>query len=153
MDTEDIGDWVWETLVDLAKIAPLGTLVAAIVAFVAYRGTVKQKRDADNRNAWWSRVQWAIDASLSDDEQTRATGMAAVAEMQDSEWATDADQALLKVMAAAVRDETVKAIAQQAAETADSEVDEEGMPIGETPPMGENETGEGDSSESSAGHR
>jgi hypothetical protein len=116
-DWSGLGDWIWASLLGLAAIAPLGTFLAVVVAYISYlqkvradRRALGQKTEADNRNAWWSRVQWAIDAALSDDEQRRATGMAAIEQMQDSELATDADQELLAAMANAVLDETVEAL-------------------------------------------
>ncbi|MFL4479341.1 hypothetical protein ACIPUB_13820 [Paeniglutamicibacter sp. ORCA_105] len=107
MELHAIGDWIWASLQELSGIAPLGALLAVIVAYFSYRGTVRQKTLADNRNAWWNRAQWAIDAALSYGEQRRATGMAAIEQMQDSELATTADQALLAAMADAVVDETL----------------------------------------------
>ena len=147
LDLNGIGDWWWGTFVNLAKVAPLGTFLTAIVAFLAYRGTLKQKRDADNRNAWWNRVQWAIDASLSNEDQTRATGMAAIVEMQDSEWATSADQNLLLVMATAVRDETVQDIEEEGQSDGD---DEYPHPIGQRPSVGDNGITEGGTDEQPA---
>lgn len=108
MDLNTFGDWIWASLQQLSGVAPLGTLLAVLVAYFSYRGTIQQKSLADNRNAWWNRVQWAIDAALSDDEQRRATGMAAIEQMQDSELATVADQALLAAMANAIVDETLE---------------------------------------------
>lgn len=108
MDLNAVGDWIWASLQNLSSVAPLGALLAVVVAYFSYRGTIRQKTLADNRNAWWSRVQWAIDAALSNDEQRRATGMVAIEEMQDSELATVTDQALLAAMANAIVDETIE---------------------------------------------
>lgn len=47
-------------------------------------------------------------AEQSDDEHRRATGLAAIEQMQDSKLATVADQALLAAMASAVVDETLQ---------------------------------------------
>lgn len=108
MNLNAVGDWIWASLQNLSSIAPLGTLLAVVVAYFSYRGTIRQKTLADNRNAWWNRVQWAIDAALSDDEQRRATGMAAIEQMQDSELATIPDQAFLAAMANAIVDEALE---------------------------------------------
>lgn len=117
MDWNEVGDWLWTSLLGLSAIAPLGTFLAVLVAYFSYlqkaradRKAIEQKTEADNRNAWWNRVQWAIDAALSDDEQRRATGMAAIEQMQDSELATIADQELLAAMAYAVLEETLEAL-------------------------------------------
>lgn len=134
MDLNAVGDWIWLSLKNLSSVAPLGTLLAVVVAYFSYRGTIRQKTLADNRNAWWNRVQWAIDAALSDDEQRRATGMAAIEEMQDSELATAADQALLAAMANAIVDETLEEL----------ETEEESPDlVVENPPVSDNETSEG----------
>jgi hypothetical protein len=135
MDVNAVGDWIWLSLKNLSSVAPLGTLLAVVVAYFSYRGTIQQKTLADNRNAWWNRVQWAIDAALSDDEQRRATGMAAIEEMQDSELATAADQALLAAMANAIVDETLEEL----------ETEEESSPdlVVENPPVSDNENSEG----------
>lgn len=85
------GDWIWASVQQLSTVAPLGTLLAVIVGYVSYRGTVRQKARSDDRNAWWSRVQWAMDAALSDDEQRRSTGLAALEQMQDSRLADSQD--------------------------------------------------------------
>jgi hypothetical protein len=134
MDLNAVGDWIWVFLQNLSSIAPLGTLLAVLVAYFSYRGTIRQKTLADNRNAWWSRVQWAIDAALSDDEQRRATGMAAIEEMQDSELATVADQALLAAMANAIVDETLEELETD---------DEPPELVAENPPVSDNENSEG----------
>lgn len=68
------GDWVWQSLVMLAGIAPLGTFIVAIVALVTYR----TKKAADRRGVWWQRAEWAIDHALSADPQTRSAGLAAM---------------------------------------------------------------------------
>ena len=93
------GDWVWQSLQQLSTVAPLGTLLAVMVGYFSYRGTIRQKTLADNRSSWWNRVQWAIDASLSEDKQRRVTGLAALGQMQDSPLADAADQVLLTAMA------------------------------------------------------
>jgi hypothetical protein len=88
MDWNALGDWMWQTLLDLALLAPLGTLMTVVIAYIAYvqrstadRLTLQQKTEADNRNAWWSRVQWVIDAGLSDDRQRRTAGMVAIEQL------------------------------------------------------------------------
>lgn len=57
MDWNALGDWLWLSLRNLSDIAPLATLLAVVIAFLSYRGTLKQKTQSDDRNAWWSRVQ------------------------------------------------------------------------------------------------
>ncbi|WP_271395481.1 hypothetical protein [Neomicrococcus lactis] len=108
MDWNALGDWLWLSLRNLSDIAPLATLLAVVIAFLSYRGTLKQKTQSDDRNAWWSRVQWALDSALSDDPQRRETGLVAIEHMHTSPWATSIDLALLRSMARAVMDETLE---------------------------------------------
>ncbi|MCT2089448.1 hypothetical protein M3D92_09110 [Micrococcus terreus] len=116
MDVYAVGDWIWVSLENLSSVAPLGTFLAVVVAYSSYRGTIRQKTTADNRSAWWNRVQWAMDAAMDDDDQRRATGMAAIEMMQDSELATPADQAFLSVVAYTVVVDTLTDIAGTPAE-------------------------------------
>lgn len=43
-------------------------LIAAFVAFLIGLGTLWQKNRADSRAEWWRRVQWALEASASPDD-------------------------------------------------------------------------------------
>ena len=116
MDVFAVGDWIWLSLKNLSSVAPLGTFLAVVVAYFSYRGTIRQKTTADNRSAWWNRVQWAMDAALAEDDQRRATGLAAIEMMQDSELATPADQTFLSVVAYAVVADTLSDITGAPAE-------------------------------------
>lgn len=49
--------------------------------------TLRQRTKADRQDQWWKRAQWAIDLSLSDDDQRRATGLAGVSYLAGSELA------------------------------------------------------------------
>ncbi|SFV23156.1 hypothetical protein SAMN04487966_10669 [Micrococcus terreus] len=71
MDVYAVGDWIWVSLENLSSVAPLGMFLAVVVAYSSYRGTIRQKTTADNRSAWWNRVQWAMDAAMDDDDQRR----------------------------------------------------------------------------------
>ena len=93
------GDIIWESLLNLAPIAPLGVFGTAMVAFFAYRGTLRQKTEADNRNAWWNRVQWAIDATFSGELQKQGVGMKALTHMQSTDKGTvEEDQKFLRAL-------------------------------------------------------
>ena len=73
-----LGDWLWASSLDLAPVAPLGVFATATIAFVAYRTTLRQKRETDERSAWWNRVQWAMDASFSENEEKQRAGFKAL---------------------------------------------------------------------------
>ena len=114
MDWNVVGDWLWQTRLDLNRVAPLWTFTAVAVAFLVYLRrsqtdieAIRQKTRADNQRAWWSRVQWAIEESLSNDERRTATGMTAIEQMQGSELATSADQSLLEAMAFGIAQEAL----------------------------------------------
>jgi len=60
-------------LTPLEVTAGVGALTSGL-AFTGAMLALAQKAKTDRRDAWWKRAQWAIDKSLSDDEQTRTVG-------------------------------------------------------------------------------
>lgn len=54
-----------------AELSPLGTFVVAAVAVLAFW----QKWNADRKQEWLSRAQWAIDLALESDDRKQATGV------------------------------------------------------------------------------
>ncbi len=98
LDWNAFGDWIWASLLDLSELAPLATFAVVVIAYKTYRQrsradqrAIRQKTVADNQGAWWSRAQWAVDASLDENPQRRLAGTIALIEMQDSELGTTAD--------------------------------------------------------------
>ncbi|MFJ6537937.1 hypothetical protein ACIQH5_17080 [Paenarthrobacter sp. NPDC091711] len=88
-----------------ASLAPLATFGVALVAYFAYR----QKTKADKRDQWWKRAQWAIDASLDqEDPQRRLTGVSVLVHMVDSDLATAGDADLMKILSIAIQDEELE---------------------------------------------
>ena len=70
----------------LEALGPLATLLAAAVAgFIAWQA-LKERSLADRRSEWWSRAQWALDASLSADMERKATGLGVLALLAKSHW-------------------------------------------------------------------
>lgn len=53
----------------------------------ADRNALDQKTIADSRAEWWKRAQWALERALSDDEDTRALGLATLEVLARSELA------------------------------------------------------------------
>jgi hypothetical protein len=53
----------------------------------ADRDALEQKTAADSRAEWWRRAQWALERALSDDEDTRALGLATLELLARSELA------------------------------------------------------------------
>jgi hypothetical protein len=101
----EFGHWLKEWVPVFGPLLPLVTLVVAWVAYKAYR----QKSEADRRDQWWKRVQWAIDTALEDDPQKRLVGLTVLTQLKDSELAMDEDQRLMDAVAIAVRTETMEA--------------------------------------------
>ena len=82
-------------LPSLSRVAPTGTFLAVLVAYFTYRSNLKQRTEADNRKAWWDRVQWATNTALSDDAKQSMTGLRALSVMQDSHPSVRPDEELL----------------------------------------------------------
>jgi hypothetical protein len=53
----------------------------------ADRKALEQKTIADSRAEWWKRAQWALERALSDDEDTKALGLATLEVLARSELA------------------------------------------------------------------
>lgn len=71
MTEEEFRSYLDRTVQALENMAP-GTnwpvLWAALAAFLIGIGTIWQKSRADARAEWWRRVQWALEASASPDD-------------------------------------------------------------------------------------
>lgn len=57
-----------DLLATLALLGPIATALAALVALSVGIATVRQRRDADRRDQWWKRTQWALDLCLNSEE-------------------------------------------------------------------------------------
>ncbi|MFD3405379.1 hypothetical protein ACFWUU_32145 [Kribbella sp. NPDC058693] len=83
----------------VALLLPL--LVPGAVAVGIAIGTIWQKNRADKRDAWWKRVQWAVEAATTpgpEYETRRAAGVTALNTLVD-EAATEADEKLVLAIA------------------------------------------------------
>ncbi|MFC9350268.1 hypothetical protein [Arthrobacter sp. NPDC057013] len=72
--------------------APL--LAAVIAAWIAWR-TLAQRREADRRDQWWKRTQWAIDLAMDRDSSRAVVGLVALKHLAASDLCTDEDYELL----------------------------------------------------------
>lgn len=109
-------EW-WEVI---SALAPVAILLAAVITGVIGwktlghsqralaqeieddRLNLAQKALADQKNQWWERVQWALDAAFSNDPHRQAAGIAMIRVLSEPEWLT-AEEILL--LDAAWRDE------------------------------------------------
>ena len=81
-----------------AAFAPL--LAAVIAAWIAWR-TLAQRRQADRRDQWWKRTQWAIDLAMDRDFSRAIVGLVALKHLAASDLCTDEDYELLDKMGGA----------------------------------------------------
>ncbi|WP_125611280.1 hypothetical protein [Specibacter cremeus] len=98
MDVAEASDQVpWATVI--GALGPLtillAALIAAVVAWVAYR----EQRAADRRSAWWDRAQWALSASLSTDVASREVGLGVLDVLAHSRLAGPEEAEILAVAA------------------------------------------------------
>lgn len=59
------------TVANWISVAQVTVAVVAVVVAVA---TIRQKRRADNRAAWWARLQWTLDKITSPDPVDQVAG-------------------------------------------------------------------------------
>lgn len=80
---------------------PQPPVVAAGVALVGVMLTLWQKWSNDRRDAWWQRVEWALDKVTDQGatESVRTIGLVAVRHLQESRLATDTDRRMLDQIA------------------------------------------------------
>lgn len=75
-----------------AAFAPL--LAAVIAGWIAWR-TLAQRREADRRDQWWKRTQWAIGLAMDPDFSRAIVGLVALKHLAASDLCTDEDYELL----------------------------------------------------------
>jgi hypothetical protein len=75
-----------------AAFAPL--LAALIAGWIAWR-TLAQRREADRRDQWWKRTQWAIGLAMDPDFSRAVVGLVALRHLAASDLCTGEDYELL----------------------------------------------------------
>lgn len=84
-----------EWLQYVAAFTPLSTLVAAAIAgWIGWR-TLAQRREADRRDQWWQRTQWAIDLAMDRDFSRAVVGLIALKHLAGSDLCTPEDYEML----------------------------------------------------------
>ena len=64
-------------------------VVAAVIAFMAAWRQSKVQRQAQRKEQWWKRAEWALNLTLSDDTETRTVGFQTLKALSESEWAAE----------------------------------------------------------------
>ncbi|MDQ0620318.1 hypothetical protein [Arthrobacter globiformis] len=75
-----------------AAFAPL--LAAVIAGWIAWRA-LAQRREADRRDQWWKRTQWAIDLAMDRDFSRAIVGLVALKHLAASDLCSDEDYEML----------------------------------------------------------
>ena len=70
------------------------TLIVGLVGFGGVIAGIVQRTQADKRAEWWRRATWAVDHTLSDDEDAQIVGFDVLAKLQASHLITREDRAL-----------------------------------------------------------
>ncbi|NVM93529.1 hypothetical protein [Arthrobacter wenxiniae] len=83
----------------LPVISLTGVFVTALVAYLSYRRAL----DADRRDQWWARAQWAIDAALEPGGGRRLAGLIVLTSLKTSKLATRQDAELFDEIARSVK--------------------------------------------------
>lgn len=83
----------------------LTALTAAAIAWKTYSQrkvaddlSYQQRKEADEREEWWRRTQWAIDYAADEHEEKAAIGLAALDMLQISPLATADDRMLIDTL-------------------------------------------------------
>lgn len=84
----------WEIV---AALGPLAVLLAGALTFFIGWKTLEQRRKADQRSEWWTRAQWAIEASLSDDPRRQETGLGVLDLLAQSDLAGTEEAAIISI--------------------------------------------------------
>jgi hypothetical protein len=80
----------------LARLGPVATAAAAVVALAVGLATVRQRGRADARDQWWKRAHWALELTLSDDGERASPGYAALHHLLHSDLATEDERRLVR---------------------------------------------------------
>lgn len=122
------GESGWRTA--LAVLTPLTAIIAAIVAAIVGWRNLKQQQDAldatvrsAGRAEWWTRTQWALDASASANAVMSTYGATMLDLLAESKMAKDEDMALLdavwKGTTSGMNDEAIQALVTEAGSLVD----------------------------------
>ncbi|TPW77579.1 hypothetical protein [Schumannella soli] len=83
---EWLGSWLlpWLTSPGFGGFA---AVVAATIAFAAARHQAASQRQAERKEQWWKRAEWALNLTLSDESAIREVGYETLRSLSTSEYA------------------------------------------------------------------
>lgn len=90
----------------VAQLGPVATALTAIVALIVGIGTIRQRQQADaldaqaqRRDQWWQRTQWAIDRLYEPPEDRQLVSWRILGTLAESELAGPEELAILRAVA------------------------------------------------------
>ena len=90
----------------VAQLGPVATALTAIVALIVGIGTIRQRQQADaldaqaqRRDQWWQRAQWAIDRLYEPPEDRQLVSWRILGTLAESELAGPEELAILRAVA------------------------------------------------------
>jgi hypothetical protein len=85
---DSFGGWLlgW---IETTGFAGAAAVLAAVIAFSAAWHQANVQRQAQRKEQWWKRAEWALNLTLSDDTETRTVGFQTLTALSESEWAAE----------------------------------------------------------------
>lgn len=80
--------WFW-TFAQSSGFGGVAAVVAAGIAYAAVRRQTVHARDAQRKEQWWKRAEWALNHTMSDDVDKRTVGYQVLTALAESEWANE----------------------------------------------------------------
>lgn len=76
-------------------LQPTVTAIGAVLVLVGAGVTVRQRYQADRRDQWWRRTQWALELLLSGDEDSIVLGLEVLTQQVKAKVADKEDASLI----------------------------------------------------------
>ena len=90
------------TIEIIARLGPIATAIAAIVALGIGVITIRQRAWADRREHWWKRAKWALGLAMSNDTEAQRLGLSALEYLTESELTKRDEAKMLNAASAAL---------------------------------------------------
>lgn len=84
-------------------IPAAATILVGILGLTGVLATTRQRAADESSRRFWKRLSWALDAAVSDDPRTRATGERTLRVLADSDQCTDDDRRVIETVLAGNR--------------------------------------------------